>query len=435
MLRLLDRAAQLTNFKWETPGFGPLTYEAALKTTALAATLLFAHGQTTERTVTAAERLGRALGVTVKVLPYWGEIIVELDGAPLSQIVPAKPIGVDMGRALAVTTVIDQICHGTLSAEAAQSALESAGRLPPASTPRFTLFAAIGAASLGVIFGTLDTTSLLLIAASAAIGALVRRWLSGFSNNPLIQPLCAAFIAGVVAAAASRFQLSHGPTLVGFCPCMVLVPGPHILNGAIDLARTRIALGIARLAYAGVVVLLICAGGLFGFTAIGGANLAIAGPSPPVPLAIDVIAAGCAVASFGTFFSTPWRLLAFPIAAGTLAHAARWALISVAGTNAATGALVACMLVSVLVTPVADRLHLPFATLAFSAVVSLMPGFFLFNAATGIVELVSIGPSAPAALLTSIAANGATAFLIILAMTFGLILPRMLFERTLPAPT
>src|SRR5450631_886849 len=432
MLGLLDRAAQLTNFKWETPGFGPLTYEAALKTTALAATLLFAHGQTTERTVTAAERLGRALGVTVKVLPYWGEIIVELDGAPLSQIVPAKPIGVDMGRALAVTTVIDQICHGTLSAEAAQSALESAGRLPPASTPRFTLFAAIGAASLGVIFGALDATSLLLIVASAAIGALVRRWLAGFSHNPLSQPLCAAFIAGIVAAAASRFQLSHAATLVGFCPCMVLVPGPHILNGAIDLARTRIALGIARLAYAGVIVLLICAGGLFGFTA-GGADLVMAGPSPPVPLVIDVIAAGCAVASFGTFFSMPWRLLALPIAAGMLAHAARWALISVAGTNAATGALVACMLVSVLVTPIVDRLHLPFAALAFSAVVSMMPGFFLFNAATGLVELVSIGPSAPAALLTSIAANAATAFLIIMAMTFGLILPRMLFERVLPA--
>src|SRR5882672_5355364 len=133
MVRLLDRATQLTNFKWETPGFGPLTYEAALKTTALAATLLFAHGQTTERTVAAAERLGRALGVTVKVLPYWGELIVELDGAPISQIVPAKPLGVDMGRVLAVATVIDQVCHGTLSAEAAQSALESAGRLPPAS--------------------------------------------------------------------------------------------------------------------------------------------------------------------------------------------------------------------------------------------------------------------------------------------------------------
>jgi uncharacterized membrane protein YjjB (DUF3815 family) len=240
-------------------------------------------------------RLGRALGVTVKVLPYWGELTVQLDDAPVSQIVPAKPLGVDMGRVLAVTTVIDQVCRGTLPAEAAQS------------------------------------------------------------------------------------------------------------------------------------------GGLFGFTAVG-VNLAIAGSSPPVPLLIDVVAAGCAVASFGTFFSIPWRLLALPIATGMLAHAARWARISVAGGSAPTGALVACMLVSVLVTPIVDRLHLPFAAVAFSAVVSLMPGFFLFNAATGLAELVSIGPSAPAALLTSIVTNGATAFLIIMAMTFGLILPRMLFERVVPAP-
>ena len=102
---LLDRATQLTNLKGETPCPEPPTYETALKTTALAATLLFAHGQTTERTVTAAERLGRALGVTVRALPYWGELTVELDGAPVSQIVPAKPLGVDMGRVLAVTTV------------------------------------------------------------------------------------------------------------------------------------------------------------------------------------------------------------------------------------------------------------------------------------------------------------------------------------------
>jgi hypothetical protein len=78
----------------------------------------------------------------------------------------------------------------------------------------------------------------------------------------------------------------------------------------------------------------------------------------------------------------------------------------------------------IIVTPVIDRLHLPFVALAFSAVVSMMPGFFLFNAATGLVELVSIGPSAPAALPTSIATSGATAFLIIMAMTL-LILPRI----------
>ena len=152
-----------------------------------------------------------------------------------------------------------------------------------------------------------------------------------------------------------------------------------------------------------------------------------------MPLAIDVIAAGCAVASFGTFFSMPWRLLAFPMLCGMLAHAARWALMF-AGGSAPTGALIASILVSVLATPLADRLHLPFAAVAFSAVVSLLPGFFLFNAATGLVELTSIGPSAPAALLTGIATNCVTAFLIIMAMTFGLVLPRVLFERIKPCP-
>jgi len=37
-----------------------------------------------------------------------------------------------------------------------------------------------------------------------------------------------------------------------------------------------------------------------------------------------------------------------------------------------------------------------------------MPGFFLFNAATGLVELSRFGPSAPAALLTSIVTSGVT---------------------------
>lgn len=296
------------------------------------------------------------------------------------------------------------------------------------STLNFTSFAAIGAASLGVIFGALDATSLVLIAASAALGALVRRWVSGFSSNPFIQPLCAALIAGIVAAgAAINVRQPTAIALVAFCPCMVLVPGPHLLNGAIDLARTRIALGIARLTYASIVVLMICFGLLLGFTA-GGAALPAAGPSTPVPFVADVTAAGFAVAAFGALFSIPWRMLPFPIAAGMLGHAVRWALISLAGANVATGALVTCMLVSIIVTPVVDRLHLPFAALAFSAVVSMIPGFFLFQAASAIVELVLMGPRAPATLLTNIAANGATAFLVILAITFGLILPRMLLE-------
>ncbi len=410
------------------PAPTPLTRKESLQAIALAATLLLAHGQATEQTVVIAERLGRALGVPVRIMPYWGELTIEIEGTSSSQIVAVKPLGIDMSRVLAVTTVVDQVCNGMLPGSAVCAALTSAGHLPPVSTQRFTAFAAIGATSLGVIFGAFDATSLMLIAISAAVGALVRRWLAGSTDNPFIQPLCAAAIAGAVAAAAGRLHLSDATALIAFCPCMVLVPGPHILNGAIDLARTRIALGIARLTYSALIVLMICVGLLAGLSA-GGATIPTTEQSAPVSLVADVIAAGCAVAAFGTFFSMPWRRLPFPIAVGMLAHAARWALISVAEANVATGALVACVLVSVTVTPVANRLHLPFAALGFSAVVSMMPGFYLFHAASALVELVLIGQHAPANLITSIAASGTTAFLVILAMTIGLILPRMLLEH------
>jgi hypothetical protein len=64
------------------PEPGPLTRETALDTIALAAALLFAHGQTTERTVVVEERLGRVFGVPVTALSYWGQLTVEIDRKP-----------------------------------------------------------------------------------------------------------------------------------------------------------------------------------------------------------------------------------------------------------------------------------------------------------------------------------------------------------------
>ena len=381
----------------------------AIETIALAAARLLDDGQTTERTVIATEQLGHAFGLSVRILPHWDEIAVHADGTPFAEIAPAAPLGVHMGRVHATMTIIDQVCGGTLPIEAARPALAAVARQPPASTPRFVLFAAIGAASLGVIFGALDATSLMLIALSAACGALLRRWLATRFDHVFLQPLCAAAVAGVVGAAAVRFDLADAQGLVAICPCMVLVPGPHILNGAIDLMRTRIALGIARLGYASLILLMICTGLLLGLSA-GGATLPAAAPSVPVPFLADVIAAGCAVAAFGTFFSMSWRLLPVPIAVGMLAHGTRWALMSFAGAPVAAAAFGACFLAGMIITPLADRLHLPFAALGFSAIVSMMPGLFLFRAASALVGIVSTGNRASLDLLQGAVANGIPRF-------------------------
>jgi uncharacterized membrane protein YjjB (DUF3815 family) len=212
---------------------------------------------------------------------------------------------------------------------------------------------------------------------------------------------------------------------------MILVPGPHLLNGTLDLARARIALGASRIAYAGMIILVICTGLLAGLS-LGGVSLPASVPSYPVPLGYDVIAAGVAVAAYGTFFAMPWRMLPIPAAIGMLAHASRWGMISLAGASVQTGALVACLVVGVIVTPIADRLRMPFAAFAFASVVSLIPGVYLFRMAGGFVDLVMLGEKTSVDMLLNTIADGTTAVLIILAMAFGLILPKMSVERFCP---
>ena len=94
-----------------------------------------------------------------------------------------------------------------------------------------------------------------------------------------------------------------------------------------------------------------------------------------------------------------------------LAHALRWGMISVAGASVQTGAFTACLLVGITITPIADRLRLPFAAFAFASVVSLIPGVYVFRMAGGFVDLVTLGQKASADVLLNTIADGATATL------------------------
>jgi hypothetical protein len=69
---------------------------------------------------------------------------------------------------------------------------------------------------------------------------------------------------------------------------MILVPGPHLHIGTMDIARSR-RRSSPR--------------------AIGGVGLPSSGPSVAVAIGYDVIAVGVAVSAHGTFFSMPRRML------------------------------------------------------------------------------------------------------------------------------
>lgn len=391
------------------------------------AQVLFVNGQATEKMLADAAQLANALGLQATLLPSWGELEIHIDddGSTVVSRALADPVGVNMDRVIAATHIASEIRAGRLEPIVALASLEKIAQKPPTPTWMFALAAAVGAVSLGVIFGLEHQIAAALIFASAALGAIVRRVLARWTDNLFIQPFVAALLAGIIGALAVHYQLSSTLRLIAVCPCMVLVPGPHILNGALDFVKGRMLLGAARTIYATLIVAAISLGLLLGF-ALFGTSLPIDPQIRVVPLWQDMIAAALAVGAYSIFFSTPLRLLFLPMLVGMCAHALRWVALALAATTS-MGAFLACVLVSLIITPVARRSHTPFAAIGFASVVSMIPGVFLFRMASGLVQVTSRA-NVPSGLLRATIADGMTATMIVVAMSLGLIIPKLLID-------
>lgn len=407
----------------------PVTTSSDLDVAIGAAALLHASGESTTVTLAAVERINRGLGTDFELIPTWTTLTVTDRRAPDSstpRIVSAPPSGISMRAVSVLMTAVDELGLRGGSRTELVAAMEQSRAARPANLWIFLLACASGSAALAVIFGAEGLTAVLLAAGSAALGGAIRRLLALASIGAIGQVFSAALLAGIIGGLAVHADLSSSLRLIAVCPAMILVPGPHILNAALDLLALRIPLGFARLGYAALLLLSIGTGLAIGL-AILGTDLPTDPPGRVVPLWLDVVAAAVAAASYPVFFAMPYRLIVWPVVVGAVAHALRWWTMSVWGWSIVAGAFVACLFVGAVLAPVARRLHIPFAGIGFAAVVSLVPGVFVFRAIDALDSLPFGGPEAQ---LIAGASDGITAVLVVMAMAIGLAVPMHLLRRS-----
>src|SRR5258708_27319756 len=105
------------------------------------AQVLQANGQSTDETIAATERLGRSLGLSVSIIPRWGELQLQAEDGPvkLGSVKPADPTGVDMDRVASATRTIAAIGTGRLAPPPGAREISTIPRARGAAPSRFTL--------------------------------------------------------------------------------------------------------------------------------------------------------------------------------------------------------------------------------------------------------------------------------------------------------
>src|SRR5262249_17132159 len=133
-------------------------------------------------------------------------------------------------------------------------------------------------------------------------------------------------IGAVLGGLAIQLGWTQTAGLVVIVPALMLVPGPHLINGIMDLIDNHLPMSMARLGLA--------AGILFA-SALGiviGVQLTLPGALPPdqgasadqLNLISDAVLAGIVTCGFAVFYNTAWRHVGLAAVGGMAGHGIRF---------------------------------------------------------------------------------------------------------------
>jgi uncharacterized membrane protein YjjP (DUF1212 family) len=386
----------------------------------LAARLLVEYN---ERSALIKEHLGRLasrLGVPVSITVAYREVTLV---PPEGRVFRAEAPELRINTAVSIDTLrtIDDLCTARIAIDEGMHRLELVER---ASQRHGQLVVAalfgLAAAALAALLGA-DWAAIRSSGGSAALGLIARQEVAGRTRTVLLPPFVAALVGAVVGGLVIRSDWTRTQNLCLIVPALMLVPGPHLINGIEDILDNEIQAGICRLCLATAILLAAALGVAVGAWLIIGtiAEAAPGGRMVTVAL-IDVVLAGVASAGFGAFQNSPWRIVWVSVGSGAIGYVIR-AISLASGTGLAMGSSAACLAIGIAAGIASERLHLPFASAAFASAAPLMPGVLIYRSIAAARRMATAGVAADPALTVAMLSPFLEAAFVVAAMVIGLV--------------
>jgi uncharacterized membrane protein YjjB (DUF3815 family) len=266
-----------------------------------------------------------------------------------------------------------------------------------------------------------DTGAIVVSGVSSGVGLIARQELARRSVILFAQPFAAGLIGAMIGGLAIRLNWTATPGLCLIVPALMLVPGPHLINGVYDVLDNHLQTGVYRLVLAtGILIATALGVVLGGWLTLGPATLSTSpSAATPLTLSLDMALAGIAACGFGAFYNAPWRVLWVSILCGAVGHGLRYLCLDHLSVEIST--LVACLAIGLIANVAADRMHLPFSAVAFAGAVPMMPGVFIYQSIAGVIRLSAGGIAADPALAAATLALSSKSAFVVAAMAIGLV--------------
>jgi uncharacterized membrane protein YjjP (DUF1212 family) len=354
------------------------------------------------------------------VVSYDGVAVSLADDAPA--LMRVRELRYNTAVQSQVHKILEQVRQGTLESA---PALAQLNRLE-ADTSRHSRWVAIlllGAAAgcLALLLGA-DAVAAAVTGLATGLGLLVRQELGRRHFSLLILPFSAAFVGAILGGLAIRMGSTRSPGLVLIVPALMLVPGPHLINGVLDLIDNHLPMSMARLGLA-CAILLASALGI-----VLGAELTLPGPFLPgqgasddhLNLVSDMVLAGIVTCGFAVFYNTPWRQVAMAVVGGMVGHGLRFLALE-AGCQLEVATFLGGLAVGVISGWMARSGKLPVAVISFAGAVTMMPGLHIYRALGGAVQLARMSRETDPTTMAETLGNASQAGLVVSGLALGVI--------------